>query len=421
MSTREQEVMRPWPLLFCVLLSLLLHLLLVYLLQQNISGQQGKQTAARTPVHQVHVQVRREPKPQQQRRPFAKTDPDQAEQLPFEADHVGNRSTTAASERLPDSDALAPSMEGRMQEELNTLSRERQDGDLLSEALGAQSSETPDSVQPPDLSPSPAQPAADPVSPSSLPPSDGQQEVGKELVRQTDSERPLPASPQDPSVGKPEGLGRAEQGEEAVSNATSPVARPEPLTEEESPEGKPVLPQTESVEEREKPDELAVRVGQTDEALSMFDPSLPTPALRSRPVYDPSLPASAQPGFRTAERRSRSSGTFICGRNPSLNVAATPRGAYEAQVYRRIARSWYFHCDEHRGDILPGSLGVSVCVDSRGLIKNLQLLGRRGASVLQQSFTFRAIREASLPPMPEAVKRELGDNLLEIVIIFHFD
>lgn len=417
--------MRPWPLLFCVLLSLLLHLLLVLLLLQNISGHQGRQTAARTPVRQVHVQVRRESKPQetpqQQRRPFAKTDPDQAEQTPLEADHVGARSATAAGERPPDSDALAPSMEGREQEELNTLSRERQDGDLFSEALAGQPSETPDSVQQPDSSPSQAQLAVDPAAPSSLPPSDGQQAVVEELVRETDSERPQPPEPQTPSAGKPDASGSAQQGEEFVSNVTSPLTRPEPLTEEESPEGKPVLPETVSIVASQKPDDLAVRAGLPDESLSMLDPTLPTPALRSRPVYDPSLPASSQPGFRTAERRSRSSGTFICGRNPSLNVAATPRGAYEAQVYRRIARSWYFHCDEHRGDILLGSLAVSVCIDSRGLINNLQLLGRRGASVLQQSFTFRSIREASLPPMPEAVKRELGDNLLEIVIIFHFD
>lgn len=128
-----------------------------------------------------------------------------------------------------------------------------------------------------------------------------------------------------------------------------------------------------------------------------------------------------QPGFRTYERRSRSTGTFVVGRNPSLNVEATPRGRYEALLYRLIARSWYIACDEHRGDIIPGSLTISVCLNKQGRIHNLQLYGRRGASVLQQSFTFTAIRRAALPPMPEAVQKEADSDLIEMLITFHFD
>lgn len=147
------------------------------------------------------------------------------------------------------------------------------------------------------------------------------------------------------------------------------------------------------------------------------------PRARSvRAVYDPALaPAAQQPGFRTQERKTRSRGQFILGKGAALNVEASPRGQYEAEIYRRIARSWYSACDEHRGDIIPGHLTLSLRLNRQGQLVNMQLLRRSGASVSQQSFTFAAVRRAALPPMPAAVQEEVVGDLLELIFTFHFD
>lgn len=138
-------------------------------------------------------------------------------------------------------------------------------------------------------------------------------------------------------------------------------------------------------------------------------------------IRDPSLADNSPPGFRTNERRSRSTGRFVMGRNAKLNVAATPRGQYETEIYRRIARNWYATCDAHRGDIIPGSITISLRIDRNGSLRNMEPMIRHGASVSQQAFTFRAIRSASLPPMPENVRRDIIGDLLEIIIEFNFD
>lgn len=149
----------------------------------------------------------------------------------------------------------------------------------------------------------------------------------------------------------------------------------------------------------------------------------PQPRPRRKSVsYDPALSADAQqPGFRTRERKTRSSGCFIFGRGAALNVEATPRGQYEAEIYRRVARLWYAACDEHRGDIVPGKITVSLRLNRRGQLANMQLIQRSGAGACQQSFTFASIRRAALPPMPPEVQADIVGDLLELIFTFHFD
>lgn len=146
----------------------------------------------------------------------------------------------------------------------------------------------------------------------------------------------------------------------------------------------------------------------------------PTPAA-AKFYRDPSLADPGRTGFRTEERRSRHAGRFVLGRHSALNVAATPRGRYEEEVYRRIAYWWYRACDEHRGDIIPGKIVVSLRLNSRGRLVNMDLIQRSGAGVIQQSFTFGAIRHASLPPMPPAVQEEIVGEVLELIFEFVFN
>ncbi|MGN0836626.1 MAG: hypothetical protein ACI4OS_04225 [Akkermansia sp.] len=365
-------------LLLCLLLSLLAHGLLALLLLLLQPERGGQRTAAPQPSR--HLQLRRAPAQPQAppeapppeksgERPFAKTSPDLPPQRPEQADHVGARNSRAAADptaRDRSREADTPALEGRERredEEIITFDQERQDGDLEHEG---KREEAPQPPAPPEL------------------PADTPEEQGE-------AETPTDEPPE-----------RAEHSAPAPEGTLTMRPLPEELS------GDLLLRNTPEEELLPEPSDLP-----------------PTPAARRARrarLYDPALSAQVQtPGFRTAERRTRSSGRFILGKGAALNVDATPRGQYEAEVYRRIARMWYAACDDHRGDIIPGSLTISLRIDRRGRLANMKLLSRRGAGISQQSFTFAAIRRAALPPMPSEVQADIVGELLELIFTFHFD
>lgn len=422
-GAEEPGQQRIGAVLLCVLLSVLLHALVVWLLLQMPQ----QEMFARQPLPQKeytmrYLQVHRgearkqqelqaeapEEKPQQEReRSFAKTNPDAPEHRALDAEHVGARNTTAAS--APDAtdlrdDRQAPAMDGRQMEEdrIEILEQDRQDGDIDSEQRAARR------PMPPAQAPAPPRPLTAVVPPTPLPvvgKADGTPEAKTATGEQQEARPGESSASVHEQVALPNGQLRITKDHEKPTPDQQEVSQVRQGAEQGRDEGKtsPMepAPQPRAVPQPEQPSQ----------------PARP----ERRQVYDPSLPAHMQPGFRTYERRSRSTGTFVVGRTPSLNVEATPRGRYEALLYRLIARSWYMACDEHRGDIIPGSLTISVCLNKQGRIDNLQLYGRRGASVLQQSFTFTAIRRAALPPMPAAVQKEVDSDLIEMLITFHFD
>lgn len=361
-------------LLLCLLLSLLAHALLALLLLLRQPDRGGRLTPA--PRITRHLQLRRAPTPpkapqdapppaKSAERPFAKTSPDLPPQRPEQADHVGARDSRAAADpnaRDRNREADTPALEGherREDEEIVTFDQERQDGELAHEG------KRDDLPQPP----------APPEPPANTP----EEAAEAPAKAQHDADERRAASPEGTLTLRP--LPEELSGELLLSEHPEEGAPPEPA-------------------------------------------ELPPTARRARRthLYDPALSAQVQtPGFRTAERRTRSSGRFILGKGAALNVEATPRGQYEAEVYRRIARMWYAACDEHRGDIIPGSLTISLRIDRRGRLANMKLLSRRGAGISQQSFTFAAIRRAALPPMPSEVQADIVGELLELIFTFHFD
>lgn len=353
------------PVVLCVALSLLIHGGAVGALPyavRLVGRQQGQQAAQKPPAQQQRVLqiVRDKPQPTQ----FVKTDPDQEEQVPEEADFIGKRNTSeSASEYAPDryDDAPLPTQNGEDDsQEVVTFDQRAQEGDLAydgSTASGAAAAESSSRVSP--------------------------EAAGSEAEQ---SEAPEDEPPADGTATLQETKLTDDVGTLLLQN-----------TPEEQRESSPIKI------------DLAVQ---------------PTPARPSavqQGFYDPALADHMQRGFRTRERRTRSTGRFVIGRKPSLNVAATPRGRYEEEIYRRIAYFWYRACDDHRGDIVPGSVVISLRINTRGQLENMELVRRRGASVSQQAFTFGAIRRASLPPMPPDVQQEVVGDLLELIFQFNFD
>lgn len=355
------------PVALCLLLSLLIHGgmagALPYALHIMVSPQVAQKPQEQRPRQHALQIVRSKPQPTE----FVKTDPDQPEQMPEEPDFIGKRNTSeSASEFAPDryDDAPLPTQNGEENApEIVTFDQTQQDGDLAHDGVtpsGSTASESSTSISPDPAS----SPEAEHTEDEEAPPAEG-----------TATVNPIPT---DDDIGT--------------------------LLLQQTPELQ---------EETHSPIKIEMAVKPTTSRNSAV----------SQNFYDPSLAEhmQTQRGFRTYERRTRSTGRFVIGRKPSLNVAATPLGRYEEEIYRRIAYFWHLACDEHRGDIIPGSVVISLRLNTRGQLVNMDLVRRQGASVTQQAFTFGAIRRASLPPMPPHVQQELVGDLLELIFQFNFD
>ena len=380
----------------CVLLSLLVHVVLAWAVLQ-IPPPEHKKSTPRAPRATRLVKVlrqREQPAPQPQReteRAVVKTNPDIPQQAPERPEFQGSRDSRAASD--PDSrdklaDPYAPAMTGREQEEMVTFDETQQDGDLKHEGKRREA---------------PAQPAP-------APEADAAETAAAQEV-------PPPA----PGVPQPTQTPQQEPGPDFMELVQRGALTVNPVQEQDNADALHLNP-------ADKPsispvEQHTARTGMPDAAGDTPEPLQPQPRRTAPAVYyDPTLADHMQPeGFRTNENRTRSTGRFIIGRHAALNVEATPRGQYEAEIYRRIAYFWYRECDEHCGDIIPGSVTISLRIRRNGSIDSMDLIRRRGASVSQQSFTFSAIRNASLPPMPAAVQKSFAGDKLELIFDFNFD
>lgn len=376
----------------CIVLSICVHIGTVLLLLSlpERAGMSNKKCMEGEEEHQQtqrNIRIHRASPKQEKARPFAKTSADEEQHKPIKADFEGKHNTQASGDdSAPErrSDAPLPTMQGEMKEEIVTFDQERQEGDLEHEGKR-------------DTRPTPPQ--------------------------AIEIQSPLPDAPTiPPGQGVPDNAANHHTNLGDGQNNTTPEAIHSAKIPTPTPEGDTLL-QTRQEEARPQalPSPPSARKGLPDVNVpAPLRPSIPSP--RRVSVYDPSLADHVQQaGFRTRERRSRSTGRFVMGRKPSLNVAATPRGRYEAEIYRRIARIWYAACDEHRGDIIPGTIVISLRIDKRGYLRNMQLMSRRGAGAIQQSFTLGAIRRATLPPMPSNVAADVVGDLMELLIEFNFD
>lgn len=328
---------------------------------------------------------KKETPPQPEERPFAKTDADRPQQRPQTAEFEGQRDTRAEGMNTPErsSDSPVPTMDGEKKEEINTLQQERQDGDV--EYYGKREQHTPTGE-------------ADTLDEQTIPV----------------PEPPAPGMPEATPTDHPED---AEAQMPGKQEATTTVA---PIPHEQN--GELRLQQPEDTPEQPSEEKAAAAPGTGVPQAEGTAPIPVKPRRKRGPVYDPTQADHKQPpGLRTAEKRSRSTGQFVLGRNPALNVEATPRGRYEELIYRLIARQWYAACDTHRGDIIPGTLILAIRINKRGQVVNMNLVTRRGAGVIQQSFTFAAIRKAKIPPMPGEVQKTLLGEQMELIITFNFD
>ncbi len=387
---------------------------------------------------------------------FVKTSSDQEENIADEPDYIAQRDTTVSGDSSePDKEEgeNAPNIESEEDTDRTVFEQDYQDGDMEYDGkIEQDQAQEPSPIPPVDpvLPTDPLVPVDPALQPSQTPtptppaePTDAVPPVEQEEAAETTEPDEQPEQQVEPTESEVPAEERPEESESV--EPIDPVDPVEHLEVIEPDEPTDSIEPTESEEllEIEQPEETEDRINEynLDEMGelpddSVFDiPEIPSFSEMEKETspfievavtppttaYDPAFTPSAQPGFRTVEKKNRTTGRFVFGDKASFNAKATPLGRYQQLIYRRVAYFWYRGCDEHRGDIIPGTLIIRLIIDANGRITSMELMSRRGASVSQQSFTFDAIRSASIPPIPSDAREELIGDKMDLVFEFNFN
>ncbi len=278
--------------------------------------------------------------------------------------YIGERNTQATSDRAPD--ATAPDMpsqagrEPRHEEEVETTQNTYNDGRLDTPVRPA---------VPPDAAPSP-------VSPSEQPPA----EMAK------GEKTPIP--------------GEAEKAETAIREKL--LDGPNPI-ETPVPDG--------LVSEDIKPrEEMKARDGAADALAEKKVEEKPKP--KPKPIDDPA--------FSGNQSKTAIKGSISRHGESALDVTDSPMGRYQSAIGKAVEREWQLNCVKHRDFITPGYLTVRFFVTAEGRVKTVQFVGDNQTGEVQKGFTLNSIRNAPIPAMPPAVKKEMAGDSLELIFNFYF-
>jgi hypothetical protein len=278
---------------------------------------------------------------------FARTSEDQRGERPEKPAFIGERDTTATSDRAPDPTAPdLPSQAGiepRDKSDIETTESDYQDGELATDAQPVTAAAT--------LAP----------------------------------EQPAPAEP-------------------AESGTPAAVEPPEDLVQGPNPVDVPVP-------ELLPPDEPKPTPPEKTRADIVESPPEKQPAPDAAP---------AEAGFRGYQRKTAVRGSISRTGRSSLDVADSPLGRYQALVSRAVELEWQRNCVRHRDFITPGFLTVRFHVNTSGKVRSVEFVGEMETGEIQKGFTLNSIRNAAIPPMPPALRREFGEDPLELIFNFYF-
>jgi len=146
-------------------------------------------------------------------------------------------------------------------------------------------------------------------------------------------------------------------------------------------------------------------------------PTQPKPADAPKPKPKP---ASADPAFSGFQRKAAIQGSISRTGRSSLDVEDSPLGRYQAIISRAVEQEWQRNCVRHRDFITPGFLTVRFFVEPSGRVKTVQFVGEMETGEVQKGFTLNAIRDAEIPAMPSALKKEYAKEPLELIFNFYF-
>ena len=308
--------------------------------------------------------------PERPARPsFARTSEDQAAAPPEKPAFIGERDTQATSDRSPVPDAPPlPAQAGidpknRLNPE-TTESRYR-DGALESKPAAPLRPESPPAMA------APPAPLPDPTLADTTTPGETQKTPG------TDDTKSSPP-PRD-----------------ALLEGPNPVDVPVP-----------------------KPNSAVSEIKPTPPKNPKSGKPAPTPADQPKPA--PVAKSVTDPAFSGYQRKTAIVGSISRTGRSALDVVDSPLGRYQAAISRAVEQEWQRNCVRHRDFITPGFLTVRFFVENSGKVRTVQFVGSMETGEVQKGFTLSSIRDADIPPMPAALKKEFDKEPLELIFNFYF-
>lgn len=139
-----------------------------------------------------------------------------------------------------------------------------------------------------------------------------------------------------------------------------------------------------------------------------------------KPTSKQTTTAMNDPAFSGNQSKTTIRGNISRTGRSALDVADTPMGRYQAQISRAVELEFQRNCVRRRDFIVPGYITVRFYLDVEGRVSSLNLIGDIEGGEVQKGFTIDSIRNAEIPIMPEEIKKELGDDNLELIYNFYF-
>lgn len=302
---------------------------------------------------------------------FARTSPDQAAPPEKDTAFIGERDTRATSDASTSPTAPdLPAQAGIEPEdrEIETTESDYQDGELVNDPSPAA-----------QATPEPPTPMAEPSPPSENTP-----------PRETTAKSPDQPGPDE-------------------MRSVPPLR--EKLLEGPNPVDVPVPPEVAKVDEEIKP---------TPEKRPAADSPPPKPEEMAKPADAPKPAPADTPAFKGFQRKTAIVGSISRTGRSALDVADSPLGRYQATISRAVEQEWQRNCVRHRDFITPGFLTVRFFVETSGKVRSVQFVGDMETGEVQKGFTLNSIRNAGIPAMPPAVRKEYTKEPMELIFRFYF-
>ncbi len=225
------------------------------------------------------------------------------------------------------------------------------------------------------------------------------------------------------------GLEPADASPDVATVPSEPSPVPPPAEAPPQPEPPAALAETrEPAPEAVKPAELLSGPNPVDVPVSRpaEKPSMPAsaapvkPAVAEQPPVPKPKPSPAEPEFKGNQHKTALVGSISRTGRSALDVVDSPLGRYQAVISRAVELEWQRNCVRHRDFITPGFLTVRFFVEPTGKVRKVEFVGEMETGEVQKGFTLNSIRDAKIPAMPPAVKKEFAKDPLELMFNFYF-
>jgi hypothetical protein len=139
-----------------------------------------------------------------------------------------------------------------------------------------------------------------------------------------------------------------------------------------------------------------------------------------RPTRDQREAAEQDGGFAPRSRKTRVAGVISANGKGSLDVANTAIGRYQGAIFKKLETAWQMENIRNRSLLAPGNVTLYFVVNKDGKVSRQKQMAMVGASGTQWGMILRSLSVINIPKMPKDVVKELEGDPLEIIVTFNY-